>query len=127
MNGGRAPQDKLACTVRCSKRIFEALNATKQAPASADDFLPALIYVILKVVTHSQDVISRDSSIGFVLMHGCCIFQANPPLFHSNIQFITRFANPNRVMKGEEGYYFTNLVRLFSSCPSWPPTTFCNI
>ena len=54
MNGVRAPQDKLACTVRCSKRIFEALNSTKQAPASADDFLPALIYVILKVVTHSQ-------------------------------------------------------------------------
>ena len=53
MNGVRAPQDKLACTVRCSKQIFEALNATKQAPASADDFLPALIYVILKVVTLS--------------------------------------------------------------------------
>jgi len=83
LDGSKAPQDKLTSVVSCSKKIFTLLQAGDCSNVgSADDFLPSLIYILLK---------------------------ANPPRIMSNINFITRFSNEARLRSGEEGYYFTNL------------------
>ena len=79
-----SPHDKLTTLVSCCKSIFEMLKISSHAAASADEFLPCLIYVCLK---------------------------SNPPRMQSNINFITRFRNEERLRMGEAGYYFANLVR----------------
>ncbi|XP_037114598.1 rab5 GDP/GTP exchange factor-like isoform X1 [Syngnathus acus] len=82
MDAKRAPQDKLVCVSKCSQHVFEALSTSNSEPANADDFLSALVYVVLK---------------------------ANPPRLHSNMQYVIRFGLPQSLMAGESGYYFTNL------------------
>ncbi|XP_075685468.1 rab5 GDP/GTP exchange factor-like [Rhinoderma darwinii] len=82
MDSKRAPQDKLTCVSRTCNYLYKSIQSSKKEPATADDLLSCLIYSTLK---------------------------ANPPRLWSNLQYITRFCNPKRLMTGESGYFFTSL------------------
>jgi len=83
MNSHQAPLDKLVCILRCCKHIFNELElANKGKCVGADDFIPLLIYVVLK---------------------------SKHPTLASNIQYICNFHHPS-TMTSEAGYYFIALV-----------------
>ncbi|ETN46562.1 uncharacterized protein HMPREF1541_00747 [Cyphellophora europaea CBS 101466] len=77
----RAPRDKVICVLNCCKVIFGLLKNAKSSDTSADSFVPLLIYVVL---------------------------QANPENLVSNIQYILRFRNQDK-LGGEAGYYLSSL------------------
>ena len=77
----RAPRDKIICILNCCKVLFGYLRSTK-AQQSADDFIPLLIYTVLR---------------------------AAPEHIVSNVQYIQRFRNPDK-LSGEAGYYMSSLL-----------------
>ncbi|CAG8981865.1 hypothetical protein HYALB_00009541 [Hymenoscyphus albidus] len=77
----RAPRDKIICVLNCCKVIFGLLKHAK-SDSSADSFMPLLIYVVL---------------------------QANPDHLVSNVQYILRFRNQEK-LGGEAGYYLSSLM-----------------
>ncbi|PKS11801.1 hypothetical protein jhhlp_001094 [Lomentospora prolificans] len=77
----RAPRDKIICVLNCCKVIFGLLKSAK-SDTSADSFMPLLIYVVL---------------------------QANPEHLVSNVQYILRFRNQEK-LAGEAGYYLSSLM-----------------
>ncbi|KAH6662429.1 vacuolar protein sorting-associated protein [Plectosphaerella plurivora] len=77
----RAPRDKIICVLNCCKVIFGLLKHAK-SDSSADSFMPLLIYVVL---------------------------QANPEHLVSNVQYILRFRNQDK-LGGEAGYYLSSLL-----------------
>ena len=81
IKGYRAPRDKVICVLNCCKVIVGLLKSRKSADTSADSFVPLLIYVVL---------------------------QAHPDHLVSNIQYILRFRNQDR-LGGEAGYYLSSL------------------
>ncbi|MCJ1268138.1 hypothetical protein MMC22_008024 [Lobaria immixta] len=78
----RAPRDKVICVLNCCKVIFGLLRNSKAADTSADSFVPLLIYVVL---------------------------HANPEHLVSNVQYILRFRNQDK-LGGEAGYYLSSLM-----------------
>jgi hypothetical protein len=85
MNAYKAPRDKLICILNCSKVIFSILNRGRSVldseTGSADHFLPILIYITLK---------------------------ANPPSIFSNLQYILKFRDPQK-LASETAYYYAQV------------------
>jgi hypothetical protein len=77
----RAPRDKVICILNTCKVIFGYLKNQK-ADQSADSFVPLLIYTVLG---------------------------ANPDHLVSNLQYILRFRNQDK-LGGEAGYYISSLM-----------------
>lgn len=77
----RAPRDKIICILNACKVIFGLLKNSQSSDTSADSFVPLLIYIVL---------------------------QANPDHLVSNIQYILRFRNQDK-LSGEAGYYLSSL------------------
>ncbi|CAG8448486.1 2091_t:CDS:2 [Ambispora leptoticha] len=81
LNAYKAPRDKLICILNCCKVIFRLIRKV-DGEEGADKFLPILIYVVLR---------------------------ANPEHLVSNVQYISRFRNPEK-LQSEAGYYLSSLM-----------------
>ncbi|KAL9108483.1 MAG: hypothetical protein Q9227_006698 [Pyrenula ochraceoflavens] len=95
IKGYRAPRDKVICVLNCCKVIFGLLRNSKSSDTSADSFVPLLIYVVLR---------------------------ANPEHLVSNIQYILRFRNQDK-LGGEAGYYLSSLSGAIQFIESLDRTT----
>ncbi|EGG12020.1 uncharacterized protein MELLADRAFT_115110 [Melampsora larici-populina 98AG31] len=81
INDYKAPRDKMICILNCSKVIFGLIRHISKSEGGADIFVPILILVVLR---------------------------ARPEHLISNLQYIQRFRNPDK-LQGENGYYLSSL------------------
>ena len=74
----QTPKDKLQCVLRCSSTIMNLLSmASEKSVPAADDFMPVLIFVLIK---------------------------ANPPSLLSTVQYVNSFYEKR--LQGEEQYWW---------------------
>ena len=100
VNHFKAPRDKLVCVLNTCRIVNNLLNTVnKEKPSGADDFLPVLIYVVLR---------------------------ANPTQLQSNLRFIQRFRRESRLVS-EAAYFFTNLQSAALFLASCGHTGFTNL
>ncbi|KAF8651601.1 hypothetical protein AX16_004691 [Volvariella volvacea WC 439] len=98
INHYKAPRDKLICVLNCCKVIFGLIRHLKKEEG-ADSFIPILIFVVLK---------------------------ANPEHLLSNVEFINRFRNPEK-LQSEAGYYLSSLMGAVSFIETMDHTSLSNI
>lgn len=99
MNQYKAPRDKLICVLNCCKVIFGLMRHVASGEEGADTFIPFLIYVVIK---------------------------ANPEHLVSNLQYIQRFRNPEK-LSGEGGYYLSSLTAAISFIETLDASSLSNI
>ena len=100
VNHFKAPRDKLVCVLNTCRIVNNLLNtAGGNKPAGADDFLPVLIYVVLR---------------------------ANPPFLESNLRYVARFRRESR-LRSEAAYFYTNLVSAASFLATCDHAAFTNL
>jgi len=98
INHYKAPRDKLICILNCCKVIFGLLRHFK-IEENADAFLPILIFVVLKT---------------------------NPDNLISNIEYINRFRNPEK-LRSEAGYYLSSVMGAVSFIETMDHSSLSNI
>ncbi|OQV25779.1 GTPase-activating protein and VPS9 domain-containing protein 1 [Hypsibius exemplaris] len=82
INAYKTPKDKVQCVVRCSCTLMNLLSlAADSSVPAADDFMPALVYVLIR---------------------------ANPPSLLSTIQYVNNFYSSR--LAGEESYWWTQFA-----------------
>ncbi|KAN0063708.1 hypothetical protein ACQY0O_003758 [Thecaphora frezii] len=98
INHYKAPRDKLICILNCCKVIFGMIRHLS-TEENADTFIPVLIFVVLK---------------------------ANPDHLISNVEYISRFRNPER-LSSESGYYLSSLMGAIAFIETMDYTSLSNI
>eukprot|EP01113_Clastostelium_recurvatum_P002677 TRINITY_DN11134_c0_g1_i1.p1 TRINITY_DN11134_c0_g1~~TRINITY_DN11134_c0_g1_i1.p1 ORF type:complete len:892 (-),score=240.99 TRINITY_DN11134_c0_g1_i1:1222-3897(-) len=93
INSYKTPRDKMVCVFNCCKVVYNLLSSPSSTgdgqpatAAGADEFLPLLIYVVLR---------------------------ANPPMLCSNMDYISHFRHSSKLIT-ETGYYLTQLVSVIA-------------
>ncbi|XP_063050724.1 GTPase-activating protein and VPS9 domain-containing protein 1 [Engraulis encrasicolus] len=77
INAYKTPRDKVQCILRMCSTIMNLLSLASESPPGADDFVPVLVFVLIK---------------------------ANPPCLLSTIQYISNFYASR--LSGEECYWW---------------------
>lgn len=98
INHYKAPRDKVICILNCCKVIFGLIRHLS-SEENADTFIPILIFVVLR---------------------------SNPDHLISNVEYISRFRNPER-LSSESGYYLSSLMGAVAFIETMDYTSLSNI
>ncbi|ORY01719.1 hypothetical protein K493DRAFT_334882 [Basidiobolus meristosporus CBS 931.73] len=107
MNHYKAPRDKLICILNCCIIIFDILFITCCYLAKPNT---SIFNSDLRLLKHLNTDTSADRFLPVLIL---VVIRANPSKLISNVQYISRFRNPDK-LQSEAGYYLTNLMGAIS-------------